>query len=154
MSSCTWGGITKKEPAEAPLSTGTTAKPFFTLDLILWYDFKRDSSILDWNLSDFFSSSDSSFSVSFVIALSSFFLCFKCEFLSFLISLASPSFSFFSSIWAFNSLICFSAYSISSSWYSISLLRDSKALLFLTFFCWSLYFFIRTFDSSILLSFS
>ena len=36
ISTCTCGGIVKKEPPEAPRSIATTAKPFFTLFLILW----------------------------------------------------------------------------------------------------------------------
>ena len=30
ISTCTCGGIVKKDPPEAPLSIGTTAKPFLT----------------------------------------------------------------------------------------------------------------------------
>ena len=35
ISSCTCGGMVKKEPAEAPRSMGTTARPFRTEDRIL-----------------------------------------------------------------------------------------------------------------------
>ena len=67
----------KKDPAEAPLSTATTANPFLTLALIFLYEISNDSSILDSKTEDFFTSSFSSFSVSFKISPSSFFLCFK-----------------------------------------------------------------------------
>ena len=46
---------------EAPLSTGTTARPFFTLDLIFLYEFKRDSSIFDSYSLDFLIKPFSSF---------------------------------------------------------------------------------------------
>ena len=35
ISSCTCGGMVKKDPAEAPRSMGTTARPFRTEDRIL-----------------------------------------------------------------------------------------------------------------------
>ena len=65
ISNWTWGGIVKKDPAEAPLSTATTANPFLTLALILLYEINNDPSILDWKVEDFFKRSLSSFSVSF-----------------------------------------------------------------------------------------
>jgi len=45
ISTCICGGIVKKEPPEAPLSIGTTAKPFFTLFLMRLYAFTNLSSI-------------------------------------------------------------------------------------------------------------
>lgn len=45
MSNCTCGGIFMNEPPEAPLSTGTTANPFFEAPLILLYAVKNLSSI-------------------------------------------------------------------------------------------------------------
>ena len=85
----------KKDPAEAPLSTATTAKPFLTLALIFLYEISNDSSILDSKSEDFFIRSFSSFSVSFKISPSSFFLCFKCSFLSFNLTLFSSIDCFF-----------------------------------------------------------
>ena len=61
--------ITKNEPAEAPLSTGTIARPFLTLERIFLYDFRRESSIFFSNSSDFLRRAFSSFSVSFAAFL-------------------------------------------------------------------------------------
>ena len=91
----------------------------------------------------------SSFSVSFKIVSSSPFLCLRWSVFSDRVDFTASTDSFLSSICALNSLIFFSASWISSSWYSVSLVNESNSRLFLTFFCCSVYFFIKAFASSI-----
>ena len=57
ISNCTWGGIVKKEPPEAPLSIETTAKPFLTFFLI---QSKADVYVSsDFKYHDFFKAENS-----------------------------------------------------------------------------------------------
>ena len=77
ISTITCGGIVKKDPPAAPLSIGTTAKPFFTFLRILLYAVTNRSSIKCLYFSDFSFKASSSFSVSARIVSNSAFLCFK-----------------------------------------------------------------------------
>lgn len=139
----------KKEPPAAPRSIATTAKPFLTLVLILLYAVNKCLSI-DWeNSSDFSFNNCSSFSVSFKIASNSPFLWAKCASCLANFSLVLSITSFFWAILALYSLILFSDNWISSSWYSISLDKESNSRLLRTFFCCSSYLVIKFLDSSI-----